>query len=42
MQMNPDGYPERKDALEYLEERTQVEETPEASSPLLSLLTKPV
>ena len=41
MQMNPDGYPERKDALEYLEERTQVEETPEAS-PLLAALTTPV
>ena len=41
MQMNPDGYPERKDALEYLEERTQVEETPEAS-PLLEALTAPV
>ena len=41
MQMNPDGYPERKDALEYLEERTQVEETTEAS-PLLAALTTPV
>ena len=41
MQMNPDGYPERKDALEYLEERTQVEEAPEAS-PLLAALTTPV
>ena len=41
MQMNPDGYPERKDAVEYLEERTQVEETPEAS-PLLEALTAPV
>ena len=41
MQMNPDGYPERKDALKYLEERTQTEETPEAS-PLLAALTTPV
>ena len=41
MQMNPDGYPERKDALEYLEERTQVAEAPEAS-PLLAALTTPV
>ena len=41
MQINPDGYPERKDALEYLEERTQVEEAPEAS-PLLAALTTPV
>ena len=41
MQINPDGYPERKDALEYLEERTQAEETPEAS-PLLEALTAPV
>ena len=41
MKMNPDGYPERKDALEYLEERTQVAEVP-AASPLLEALTAPV
>ena len=41
MKMNPDGYPERKDALEYLEERTQVTEAP-AASPLLEALTAPV
>ena len=41
MKMNPDGYPERKDALEYLEERTQATEAPTAS-PLLEALTAPV
>ena len=41
MQINPDGYPERKDALEYLEERTQATEAPTAS-PLLEALTAPV
>ena len=41
MKMNPDGYPERKDALEYLEERTQATEAPTAS-PLLEALTAPL
>ena len=41
MQMNPDGYPTREDALEYLEERTQATEAPTAS-PLLEALTAPV
>ena len=39
--MDSDKFPERKDALEYLEERKEV--IPEvASSPLLEALTKPV
>ena len=41
--MDSDRFPERKDALEYLEERKQVEEAPqEEQSPLLAALTKPV
>ena len=41
--MDADRFPERKDALEYLEERKQVEESPqEEQTPLLAALTKPV
>ena len=40
MKMDPDRFPERKDAMEYLEERNQVTETPTAS-PLLEALTTP-
>ena len=40
MKMDPDRFPERKDAMEYLEERNQVTETP-ATSPLLEALTTP-
>ena len=39
--MDPDRFPERNDAVEYLEERKQVEEAPE-QSPLIEALTKPV
>ena len=42
MKMNPDGYSERKDALEYLEERKEKELAETATSPLLEALTKPV
>ena len=43
MQMDNDRFPEREDALAYLEERKQVEEAPqEEQSPLLQALTKPV
>ena len=43
MQMDADRFPEREDALAYLEERKQVEEAPqEEQSPLLQALTKPV
>ena len=42
MQMNPDGYPERKDALEYLAERKGIPEVEEETNPLLTALTKPV
>ena len=42
MQMNPDGYPERQDALDYLAERKVVPEVEEGASPLLAALTKPV
>ena len=40
MKMDSDRFPERKDAMEYLEERNQVTETP-ATSPLLEALTTP-
>ena len=41
IKMDPDRFPERKDALEYLEERKEI--TPEvATSPLLEALTTPV
>ena len=43
MQQDPDKYPERQDALDYLAERSGVEEeTQEATSPLLAALTTPV
>ena len=43
MQQDPEKYPERQDALDYLAERsTVVEETEEATSPLLAALTTPV
>jgi len=43
MQKDPDKYPERQDALDYLAERSGVEEeTVEATSPLLAALTTPV
>ena len=43
MQKDPDKYPERQDALDYLAERSGVEEeTEEATSPLLAALTTPV
>ena len=43
MQKDPDKYPERQDALDYLAERSGVdEETQEAVSPLLAALTAPV
>ena len=41
IKMDPDRFPERNDAVEYLEERKQVEEAPE-QSPLIEALTKPV
>ena len=41
IEMDPDRFPERNDAVEYLEERKQVEEAPE-QSPLIQALTKPV
>ena len=41
MQMNPDGYQTREDALAYLEER-KVEVIEETASPLLTALTTPV
>ena len=43
IQQDPEKYPERQDALYYLAERsTVVEETEEATSPLLAALTTPV
>ena len=42
MQQDPDKYPERQDALDYLAERSGVEEEAEATSPLLAALTTPV
>ena len=43
MQQDPDKYPERQDALDYLADRSTVEEgTKEATSPLLAALTTPV
>tara|TARA_Y100001963_G_scaffold160246_1_gene269596 strand:- start:6989 stop:8314 length:1326 start_codon:yes stop_codon:yes gene_type:complete len=42
MQMNPDGFPERQDALDYLAERKSVPEVVEGGTPLLDALTKPV
>ena len=42
MQKDPDKYPERQDALDYLAERSGVEEVEEGTSPLLAALTTPV
>ena len=43
MEQDPDKYPDRQDALDYLAERSGVgEETQEATSPLLAALTTPV
>ena len=41
MQMNPDGYQSREEALAYLSER-KVEVIEETTSPLLAALTAPV
>ena len=42
MQKDPDKYPERQDALDYLLQRSEVEEEAETTSPLLEALTSPV
>ena len=42
MQQDADKYPERQDALDYLAERSGVEEEQEGTSPLLAALTAPV
>ena len=42
MQQDPDKYPERQDALDYLADRSGVEEEAETTSPLLAALTTPV
>ena len=42
MQQDPDKYPERQDALDYLAERSGVEEAETETSPLLAALTTPV
>ena len=42
MQQDADKYPERQDALDYLAERSGVEEAKEGTSPLLAALTTPV
>ena len=42
MQQDVDKYPERQDALDYLAERSGVEEAKEGTSPLLAALTTPV
>ena len=42
MQQDPDKYPERQDALDYLAERSGIEEEPAEASPLLAALTTPV
>ena len=42
MQQDPDKYPERQDALDYLAERSGVDEEPTEASPLLAALTAPV
>ena len=42
MQQDPDKYPERQDALDYLAERSGVEEAEVETSPLLAALTTPV
>jgi hypothetical protein len=42
MQTDPDKFPERQDALDYLAERGGIEEAATESSPLLEALTTPV
>lgn len=42
MQQDPDKYPERQDALDYLAERAEEEAPTEEASPLLAALTTPV
>ena len=42
MQQDPDKYPERQDALDYLADRSGVEEEAETTYPLLAALTTPV
>ena len=42
MQQDPDKYPERQDALDYLAERSGISEEPTETSPLLAALTTPV
>ena len=42
MQMNPDGYQTREEALEYLSERGAADVQPEETNPLSALLTRPV
>ena len=43
MEQDPDKYPERQDALDYLAERSVPRETDETeASPLLAALTAPV
>ena len=42
MQQAPDKYPERQDALDYLADRSGVEEEAETTYPLLAALTTPV
>ena len=42
MEKDADKYPERQDALDYLAERSGVEEATEGTSPLLAALTTPV
>ena len=42
MQTDPDKYPERQDALDYLAERSGIEEVETETSPLLEALTTPV
>ena len=42
MQQDPDKYPERQDALDFLAERTGINEEPTEASPLLAALTTPV
>ena len=42
MQQDPDKYPERQDALDFLAERNDIQEEPAEASPLLAALTTPV
>ena len=42
MQQDPDKYEDRQDALDYLAERSGIEEEPTEASPLLQALTTPV